>query len=496
MKSKKLSRVAVLAAVVFFVGTLFPYAYAAADTSLKQLRTFVDVLEFVKENYVESTDTDKLISGAIKGVVNELDDFSQYLEPKDYKELKNDTRGDFGGLGIRLQKVDGFVTVMTPMPGTPAFKAGLMPGDRILFVDDKDVTEMKLDDAVELMRGPVGSKVKITISRKNKDGEYKTLPDFKFKRARIVPEVVYYRMLPNQVGYLYMVDFSGHSTEEVKKALADLQKQGMKYLVLDLRFNPGGLLTGAVDIAKLFLQPDQMIVYTQGRKPEYYQEFKTSAKPAYPDIPMAVLVNQGSASASEIVSGALQDNGRAFVVGQRTFGKASVQQVMPLSGGAGLRLTIARYYTPSGSLIQRDYRDKSKADEGGIFPDVEVVFEPEEEAKVFMQYNDIVYTPGKETPKMEFTAKDPVLDKAVEILTGKVSLEQAKKESQQAAAERKAKKEADKKKSAASTDDKKSASSEGASAKSDKKAPAKTSEKADKKAASAQEAAAPQKEGK
>ena len=252
---------------------------------------------------------------------------------------------------------------LTPMPGTPAFKAGLMPGDRILFVDDKDVTEMKLDDAVELMRGPVGSKVKITISRKNKDGEYKTLPDFKFKRARIVPEVVYYRMLPNQVGYLYMVDFSGHSTEEVKKALADLQKQGMKYLVLDLRFNPGGLLTGAVDIAKLFLQPDQMIVYTQGRKPEYYQEFKTSAKPAYPDIPMAVLVNQGSASASEIVSGALQDNGRAFVVGQRTFGKASVQQVMPLSGGAGLRLTIARYYTPSGRLIQRDYRDKSKADD-------------------------------------------------------------------------------------------------------------------------------------
>ena len=469
MKSKKLSRVAVFAAVVFFVGTLFPYAYAAADTSLKQLRTFVDVLEFVKENYVETTDTDKLISGAIKGVVNELDDFSQYLEPKDYKELKNDTRGDFGGLGIRLQKVDGFITVMSPMPGTPAFKAGVMPGDRIVFVDDKDVTEMELEDAVELMRGPVGSKVKITVSRKDEKGNYKTLPDFNFKRAKIVPEVVYYRMLNDQVGYLYMVDFSGHSTEEVKKALTALQKKGMKYLVLDLRFNPGGLLTGAVDISKLFLQPDQMIVYTQGRKPEYYQEFKTSSKPDYPDIPMAVLVNQGSASASEIVAGALQDNQRAFVVGQRTFGKASVQQVLPLSGGAGLRLTIARYYTPSGRLIQRDYRDKSKADEGGILPDVEVIFDPEEEAKVFMQYNDIVYTPGKDTPKMEFTAKDPVLDKAVEILTGKISLEEAKEKSRQAAAERKAQKEAAKNKAAASKTEKADAEKSASSSSADKK---------------------------
>lgn len=443
MKSKKLNRFAVLAAVLFFMGTLFPYAYAAADSSLKQLRTFVDVLEFVKENYVEKTDTDKLISGAIKGMVNELDDFSQYLDPKDYKDLKNDTRGDFGGLGIRLQKIDGFITVVTPMPGTPAFKLGVMPGDRILFVDDKDLDGMKLDEAVELMRGPVGSKVKITMSRKDeKSGDYKKLPDFNFKREKIVPEVVYHRMLPGKVGYLYMVDFSGHSTEEVKKALADLQKQGMTSLVLDLRFNPGGLLTGAVDISKLFLGPDQMIVYTQGRKQEYYQEFKTSSRGEYLDVPMAVLVNQGSASASEIVSGALQDNGRAFVAGQRTFGKASVQQVLPLSGGAGLRLTIAKYYTPSGRLIQRDYRDKSKADEGGILPDVEVIVSPDEEAKVFMQYNDIIYTPGKAAPVMEFKAKDPVLDRAVEILTGKVTLESAKETSQQEAEERKVKQEA------------------------------------------------------
>ncbi|MDD6152568.1 MAG: S41 family peptidase [Elusimicrobia bacterium] len=443
MKSKKLNRFAVLAAVLFFMGTLFPYAYAAADSSLKQLRTFVDVLEFVKENYVEKTDTDKLISGAIKGMVNELDDFSQYLDPKDYKDLKNDTRGDFGGLGIRLQKIDGFITVVTPMPGTPAFKLGVMPGDRILFVDDKDLDGMKLDEAVELMRGPVGSKVKITMSRKDeKSGDYKKLPDFNFKREKIVPEVVYHRMLPGKVGYLYMVDFSGHSTEEVKKALADLQKQGMTSLVLDLRFNPGGLLTGAVDISKLFLGPDQMIVYTQGRKQEYYQEFKTSSRGEYLDVPMAVLVNQGSASASEIVSGALQDNGRAFVAGQRTFGKASVQQVLPLSGGAGLRLTIAKYYTPSGRLIQRDYRDKSKADEGGILPDVEVIVSPDEEAKVFMQYNDIIYTPGKAAPVMEFKAKDPVLDRAVEILTGKVTLESAKETSQKEAEERKVKQEA------------------------------------------------------
>lgn len=441
MKINKLNKWVAFSAVLFFLGTLFPYAYGAVDGSLKKLRTLVDVLEFVKENYVETTDTDQLVSGAIKGVVGELDDFSAYLEPKDYKELKNDTKGEFGGLGIRLQKVDGFITVMTPMPGTPAFKAGIMPQDRILFVDDKDVTDMKLDEAVALMRGKVGSKVKLTLSRKDDSGEYKKLPDITLKRATIVPEVVYHRMLPNHVGYVYLVDFSGHSTEEVKKALADLQKQGMKSLVLDLRFNPGGLLNGAVDIAKLFLPDGEMIVYTKGRKAEYYQEFKTTGTPMYPDIPMAVLINQGSASASEIVSGALQDNHRAFIVGQRSFGKASVQQVMPLSGGAGLRLTIAKYYTPSGRLIQRNYRDKTKADEGGIFPDVEVVFDPEKEAKVFMQYNDVVYTPGQAAKLPEFKAADPVLDKAVEILTGKITLEEAKKASEDAAAKRKAEKE-------------------------------------------------------
>ncbi len=440
MKLKRLNKIVAWAAVLFFVGTLFPYAYAAADSSLKKLRTLVDVLEFVKENYVEQTDTDQLISGAIKGVVEELDDFSAYLDPKDYKELKNETKGEFGGLGMRLQKVDNYITVMTPLPGTPAFKAGIMPQDRILFVDDKDVSNLKLDEAVALMRGKAGSKVKLTLSRKNSQGEYEKLPDITLKRAVIVPEVVYYRMLPEQIGYLYLVDFSGHSTDEVQKALADLQKQGMKSLVLDLRFNPGGLLTGAVDIAKLFLPDGEMIVYTQGRKQEYYQEFKTSGTPLYPNLPLIVLINQGSASASEIVSGALQDNHRALIVGQRSFGKASVQQVLPLSGGAGLRLTIAKYYTPSGRLIQRNYRDKTKADEGGIFPDVEVYFPPEEESKVFLQYNDIIYTPGQQLKLPKFDVKDPVLDQAVELLTGKISLEDAKAKAEKAAAERKAKK--------------------------------------------------------
>lgn len=441
MNTPKISRYAVLAAILFFIGTLFPYAYAAADTSLKKLRTLVDVIEFVKENYVETTDTDQLISGALKGVVGELDDFSQYLNPEDYKALKNETKGEFGGLGMRLQMIDDYVTIITPMPNTPAYKAGIMPGDRILFVDDKDLSDMKLDEAVALMRGKVGSKVKLTLSRKNDKGEYVKLPDLTLKRATIVPEVVYSRMLEGKVGYIYLVDFSGHSTEALKKALESLSKQGMKSLVLDLRFNPGGLLTGAVDTAKLFLPAGEMIVYTQGRKPEYYQEYKTSGNPDYPDIPMAILINQGSASASEIVSGALQDNHRAFIVGQRSFGKASVQQVMPLSGGAGLRLTIAKYYTPSGKLIHRNYRDKTKEDEGGIWPDVEVIVPAEDEVKVVMQYNNIVYTPGQKDPKSEFKEKDPVLDKAVSILTGKESLDEAKAQTEKDRAERKAKKE-------------------------------------------------------
>ncbi|WP_428073930.1 S41 family peptidase [Candidatus Avelusimicrobium luingense] len=440
MKDKKLNRYAILAASVFFIGTLFPYAYGTAERSLQKFRMLVDVIEFVKENYVEKTDTDKLITGAIRGVVGELDDFSQYLDPKDYKNLKNDTRGEFGGIGARLQKKDDFVTIVTPVPGTPAYRANIMPGDRVLFVDDKDISNMTLDDAVELMRGPLGSKVKLTISRKDeKTGGYKVI-DFKLKRERIIPEVVYFRMLPQKVGYLYMVDFSGHSLEEVKKALTALQKQGMTSLILDLRFNPGGLLSGAVDISKLFLATDKMIVYTQGRKKEYYQEFKTSSDGEYINIPMAVLVNQGSASASEIVSGALQDHERAFVVGQRTFGKASVQQVMPLPGGAGLRLTIARYYTPLGRLIQRDYRDKEKSEEGGIFPDVEVIVKADDEIKVFDPYREVVYTPGQKDPVLEFKAKDPVLDKAVAILTGKEKLEEAKAKTQEEVAKRKAEK--------------------------------------------------------
>ena len=410
-------KIAIFMAALFFVGTLFPYAYATVDGGLRQLRTFVNVLEYIKENYVEPTDTETLVKGAIRGMVDNLDDFSQYLEPKDYTTLKNDTRGDFGGLGIRLSKVDGFVTVMSPMPGTPAFRAGVMPGDRILRVDDTDVTNMDLDEAVGLMRGKVGSKVRITMSRKDEaTDEYKELPEYTFKREKIVPEVVYYRMLPDHIGYVYLVDFSGHSAEELQKALAALAKQGMKGLVLDLRFNPGGLLNGAAEIAQLFMGDNQLIVYTQGRKPEFYQEFRTKAQALYPDVPMVVLINQGSASASEIVSGALQDNDRAVIVGQRSFGKASVQQVMPLSDGAALRLTIAKYYTPKGRLIQRDYRDKTKAAEGGIFPDVEVKVEPQQEAKVFMQYNNVVYTPGQEMPKTEFKEPDPVLDKAVEIL--------------------------------------------------------------------------------
>lgn len=331
MNHKKRTKLAAWAAILFFIGTLFPYAYGAADGGLKQLRSLITVIEYVKENYVEPTDSDKLISGAIRGVVDELDDFSQYLAPKDYSALKNDTRGDFGGLGIRLSKQDGFVTVMSPMPNTPAFAAGIMPGDRILFVDGRDVTPMELDEAVELMRGEPGSKVKLILSRKNDTDAYENLPEITLKRQKIVPEVVYYRMLDKNIGYIYLVDFSGHSTEEVQKALKALKKQGMKSLVLDLRFNPGGLLNGAADIAKLFMGDKQMIVYTQGRKPEFYQEFKTGAKAEYPDLPLVVLINQGSASASEIVAGALQDNDRAVIVGQRSFGKASVQQVLPLN---------------------------------------------------------------------------------------------------------------------------------------------------------------------
>ncbi|MGB2579822.1 carboxyl-terminal processing protease [Elusimicrobium simillimum] len=422
--NKKFNKQAILLTVVFFLGTLFPHAYSAIDSGLQKLRTLVNVLDYVKNNYVEDTKTEDLVNGAIKGVMGSLDLFSEYLPPKEYKELQTGTKGEFGGVGIRLTQGDGYLEISSPMPGTPAFEAKIMPKDRIITIDNADVKDLTLDEAVEKMRGKPGTKVKLTIMRKKADSEdFETLPVFVLKRANIVPEVVYYRMLEDNIGYIYVVDFSGHTMEKLHKALKDLQAKGMKGLVLDLRFNPGGLLGAAVDMAGVFIGDEKLLVYTQGRRAEYYQEYKAPSKAQYKDIPMVMLVNEASASGSEIVAGALQDYKRAVIAGARTYGKASVQQVQPLNDGSAIRLTIAHYYTPLGRLIHRDHKDKKTKDTGGILPNVLIKPNSDDIAQIYTMYNMAVHTPGKATEYAK--VNDEALDVAKDLLKDNAKFELA-----------------------------------------------------------------------
>lgn len=425
----KVNKVSVFITAAFFLGALFPYAYSAADKGLNQFKTLLNVMDLVKENYVEDTPTEDLVENAAKGVLSNLDPFSEYLDKNAYSSLKSDTKGEFGGLGLRLLEKDGFLEITTPLPDTPAYEAGIMPGDRIILIDGADVKEMTQNEAVEKMRGKPGTKVKIALSRKNKKtGEYEMLPVFNLKRAVIIPQVVHFRMLDDKkTGYIHVSDFSGHTTEKLDEAYKELKKNGMERMVLDLRFNPGGLLKGAVDMAGAFLGGKELIVYTQGRKPEFYQEYNAPAKGKYSDIPVILLVNEVSASGSEIVAGALQDHKRAVLIGTRTFGKASVQQVFPLGNEGGVRLTIARYYTPQGRLIHRDY-NKTKIkerDEGGIMPDIEVKVTNDEAIEVYRMYNNMVYVPGEKAPELPET-KDNVLDTALKLFAAPGDFEEIK----------------------------------------------------------------------
>lgn len=414
---KKVNKNLIIMAAIFFAGTMFPKAYSAVDESLQKFRTLVNVMDTVKENYVDETKTEDMVTNAMRGVMSGLDPFSEFLDKKEYADLKAGTKGEFGGIGVRLLEGDGYLEIASPMPGTPAYEAGFMPKDRIVEVDGVDVGGLKIDAAVEMMRGKPGTKVKITIERKKEGEEFERLPTFTLKRAMIVPEVIHYKMLENNTGYIYVVEFGGHTMEKFESALSALKKQGMDKLIMDVRFNPGGLLNSAVEMAGKFLGEEKMIVFTQGRKPEFYQEYRAPKKADWPDMPVILLVNEASASGSEILAGALQDHKRAVIIGHRSFGKASVQQLLALGDGSALRLTIARYYTPLGRLIHRDVRDKTKVGTGGIVPDVTVEVKLEDVYKILTAYGNRVYTPGSDKPEEgPALPEDSALLKAAEII--------------------------------------------------------------------------------
>ena len=319
-----------------------------AQNSYEDLKNFTEVLTTIKKNYADEVKTKDLISGAIKGMINSLDPHSGYMTPEQYKDFQVETKGEFGGLGIQIGVKDGLLTVISPIEDTPAFKAGLKAGDRIIKIAGESTKDMGLHDAVSKMRGHKGTSITITILREG----LKEPADFTIVRDVIKIKSVKARIIPEGIGYIKLTQFQESTASDLISALAKLKNEGMTAMILDMRNNPGGLLNSAVEVSEQFLPPKKLVVYIKnrnGEKTEYTTEEETTY---YADMPMVVLVNQGSASASEIVAGALKDWNRAIIIGVQTFGKGSVQSLIPLSNGSGLRLTTAKYYTPKGTSIQ------------------------------------------------------------------------------------------------------------------------------------------------
>jgi carboxyl-terminal processing protease len=334
----------------------------------EQLRLFTEVLSIVQNQYVDEVPPKELIYSAIKGTLRGLDPHSSFLDPESYREMQVETSGSFGGLGIEITLRDDILTVVAPIEGTPAYKAGLHPGDRIVKIDGLPTKDMQLADAVKKMRGKPGSKVTITVVREG----WAEPRDFEIVREQIRVHSVRTQDLGNGIAYIRLRQFQEQTAHDLEQALDKFDKDGMKALILDLRNNPGGLLTSAVEVTEKFIDDGKLVVYTEGRVRNQNMRFSAHAKKAYDKLPMVVLVNQGSASASEIVAGALQDYGRAVLVGTQTFGKGSVQTIIPLSDGSGLRLTTAKYFTPKGRSIHGK----------GITPDIVVELpKPDPQAK-------------------------------------------------------------------------------------------------------------------
>jgi carboxyl-terminal processing protease len=322
----------------------------------KNLEVFANVLSIVQQNYVDDIDTQETIEGAIKGMLSSLDPHSSFLKPDDFKELQVETKGSFSGIGIEITVKDDMLTVVSPIEDTPAFKAGIQAGDRIIKIEGESTKEMSLVEAVKKLRGQKGSAVTISIHREG----WLDLQEFTIIRDVIPIVSVRSNILEPGYGYIRITNFQRNTAEDLQNNLEDLTGQGvLKGLILDLRNNPGGLLDSSVKIVDIFLE-EGIIVSTKGRLQDQNMEFSAHGGGAEYDFPIVILINGGTASASEIVAGALQDHKRALILGTQSFGKGSVQTIIPMADGTGLRLTTARYYTPNGTSIQAT----------GITPDV------------------------------------------------------------------------------------------------------------------------------
>ena len=356
----------VVFALVFMLGVSLgkglDNVLASSDSIYSDLELFTNALNIIRDNYVEDVDTRDIIYGAIDGMVSSLDAHSAFFRPGDYKEFMEDTKGSFGGLGIEISVVDGVLTIISPLEDTPAWEAGLKAGDKILFIEDESTEGMTAFDAVKVLRGPKGSQVTITIQS---EGET-TTRDVTITRDIIEIQSVKYEIYEDNTAYIRITSFQERTALDLREALdaiTDETDGNITGIILDLRNDPGGLLSKSVDVSDMFLS-EGIIVSINGKDPNNNAIFSAHREGTIPDLPMVVLVNGGSASASEIVAGALKDNGRAILIGTTTFGKGSVQTIIPMKDGSGLKITTALYYTPSGASIH----------EIGIEPDIEVTF--------------------------------------------------------------------------------------------------------------------------
>jgi carboxyl-terminal processing protease len=382
------------------------------DNGYSQIAIFAKALELVRQDYVDENKTSyhDLVTAAMKGMLSSLDPHSQFMDPNDFRDMQDDTRSRFNGLGIEVSMKNGLPTVVTAMEDTPAAKAGILSGDQILRINAMSTERMDLQDAINVLRGPAGAKVSLTLLRPST----KEIKEYTLQRAEIkIQSVKGERLLPPEltgsfgIGYIRLIQFNEPTAEELSKAMENLQKQGMQALILDLRNNPGGLLNSAVDVCGQFLPPNTKVVSTQGRVPSQQHDYSTSAvsKPR-PNFPMALLINEGSASGAEIVAGALKDLHRAVLVGETTFGKGSVQNVLQLPDGSAVRFTTAKYYTPSRQVIQGN----------GVTPNIRVGMTAEQERALYALRNAGNVKPDDEINIIK--TKDPQMLRAIDALKG------------------------------------------------------------------------------
>jgi len=321
------------------------------ESFYKELELFTNVVSIIKNNYVSEVKAKPLIYGALRGMLSSLDPYSQFMNPDFHKEIQIETEGKFGGLGIVITIKDTFLTIVSPLEGTPADRAGIKPGDKIVKIDDELIRGITIMDAAKKLRGKKGTSVKLEIVREKSPRTLKftivrdIIKIKSIKNAHFIPDT--------KIGYIRIVEFQKRTANDLRTSLQKLEKEGLKGLILDLRNNPGGLLDSAIDVADEFIKENKLVVYTEGRSPKEKRNYYSKRAPILPgEVPLVILINKGSASASEIVVGAVQDWERGTILGTTSFGKGSVQNVIPLPDGSALKLTIAKYYTPKGVCIE------------------------------------------------------------------------------------------------------------------------------------------------